>query len=320
MISEFLNAMNHFVPVQGRLMACQFPGDPNVEFPGKWRAFPLTRLTQLHEDENIYLTVSAMGRNERGEFRRRKENFLGGLLLMIDDVGSGPGSKFPRSIVDPLSPTCFIETSPNNYQAVYMFDQLVTDMALFERLIAGFIAAQFLGKDTGMAGVNRVFRPPAGINGKPKYNGWTVVGHEWKPENRYSPQRIADAFGIDLRPPAPRKPRGATENAAENIARFVQVRAALRSYGMLKRENPNMAGWHDVVCPWTGNHTGAVDNGAAIREPAEENDFHGAFRCWHGSCAEKGWRELTEWLAENQSELLDNVNDNAGEFSNYNIE
>ena len=315
MINDFLNAMALHVPDNARLMACQFRGDPNAEFPCKWRSFPLTSIKQLDEEANIYLTVSAMGKNARGEFRRRKENFVGGLLLMIDDLGDGPASKFPMATIKQLVPTCLIETSPGNHQAIYMFDRLATDMDLFERLIKGFIDRQFLGKDTGMAGVNRVFRPPAGINGKPKHNGWHVKAVQENYALRYAPEQIAKAFGIDLTPLViNRAPRGATEDKAELIRSFVGVRAFLRSAGMIKTE-ANLAGWQDVVCPWTGNHTGAVDNGAAIKEPDDENGWHGAFRCHHGSCEGRGWRELTEWVGENQAEILALINGNAAPFS-----
>lgn len=311
MISDFLNAMALHVPDDARLMACQFRGDPNAEFPGKWRSFPLARLNQLDEEANIYLTVSAMRRNARGEFRRRKENFAGGLLLMIDDLGDGPASKFPISTISRLEPTVMIETSPRNFQAVFMFDRLVTDMGLFERLIKGFIDKQFLGKDTGMAGVNRVFRPPAGINGKPKHNGWHVKAVQENYALRYSPEQIAAAFGIDLTPRViNRAPRGATEDKSELIKAFVEVRSFLRAAGMIKTE-PNLAGWQDIVCPWTGNHTGAVDNGAAIKEPDDENGWHGAFVCHHASCHDYGWRDLTDWLSDNQAEVLNAVNQNA---------
>ena len=83
---------------------------------------------------------------------------------------------------------------------------------------------------------------------------------------------------------------------------------------MVKMEEPDMSGWQDVTCPWTDGHTGGVDNGAAIREPAEENGWTGAFRCHHGTCEGKGWRELTEWLSTDQEEGLALVNTNATSF------
>lgn len=322
MIKDFLNAMHAHVPQGAKVMLCQFRGDPHDDsIPRKWVSSPLNSLAQLDPQANIYLTVSAMKRNERGEFRRRKDNFAGGLLLMIDDLGSGPGAKFGLELLDPLPPTAMIETSPSNFQAVYMFDALVSDMGEFNALIRAFIDRQFLGSDTGMAGVNRVFRPPIGINGKRKYGGkWRVKMTQWNPENRYSVAEIVKAFDLQLTREKPRIPTGATRSKAESIRHFVHVRSALRAAGMLKSEDANLEGWMDVVCPWTQHHTSGVDNGAAIRVPAPENDWCGAFRCHHGHCQGKGWSALTDWLASEQDDVLRSINANAKGWEEYNCD
>lgn len=316
MIEEFVSAMRVHVPDDARIMLCQFRGDPGEDFKGKWRARTIGKNLDIIDDRaNVYLCVSAMKRNNRGEFRRRKENFAGGLLLMIDDLGTGPGSKFPLTTIESLKPTALIETSPDNFQAVYMFDSLVDDINRFEALIRAFINAQFLGQDTGMAGVNRVFRPPIGINGKRKHGGWRVRMQEWNPDCRYSVEEIASAFRLDLIQRRP-IPRGATANKPDNIRAFILVRAALRSAGMIKRE-ADLAGWSDVRCPWTEEHTNEADNGAAIRLPDPDNGWFGAFRCHHASCEGRGWRELTEWLSEADEVILERVNRSALPFDRY---
>jgi hypothetical protein len=221
------------------------------------------------------------------------------------------------SLIDPAPPTALIETSPGNFQAVYMFDRLVTDMALFEALINAFIKAQFLGKDTGMAGVNRVFRPPIGVNGKPKHGGWSVSMREWHPERRYSVEALAKAFGLELNRHGPQVPRGATADKSENIRAFIRVRQALSMAGMVKSEKTDMAGWFPVKCPWTTEHTGAADNGAAVRIPHDDNQFFGGFKCHHGACEGRGWRELTEWLAEEQGDVLNTINATAKHWEFY---
>jgi hypothetical protein len=304
-MDAFLREMYRYCPPDMRVMRCQFRGDPGTATRAQWRTTPVTSAEQLDPLANVYLTVSAMKKNDQGQYRRRKENFGGGILLMIDDIGGGPGSKFPLSIIDPLQPTALIETSPNNYQAIYMFNRLVTDV--FDRLIHAFIEAKFLGKDTGMAGVNRVFRPPFGVNGKPKYGGWEVRAVSWTPEARYSPERIADAFGLDLSPREAIRPRGATIDQAEAIRTFVAVRAALGAAGMLKQEHSD-TGWQEITCPWVHEHSDCVDDGAAISIPNPENGYQGGFRCHHGGCAERGWRELTDWLADNQAFILEQIN------------
>lgn len=306
---RFYTAMAREVPEDARIMMCSFRGDPAEEFRGKWRARVLDDPRAVDRRANVYLSVSAMRRNARGEFRRRKENFAGGLCLMIDDLGDGPGSKWPLSVVDPLPPTALIETSPANFQAVYIFERAVEDREEFSALIRAFIAQRFLSDDPGMGGVNRVFRPPVGVNGKAKYGGaFPVTAHQLCEDHRYAIDEIVRAFGLRLSPVRPPVPRGATADRAQRIRAFIAVRSALRAAGMVKREEADLEGWVDVVCPWTAEHTGAADNGAAIREPAEENGWTGAFRCHHGGCAERGWRDLTEWLAGEAEQILEAVN------------
>jgi hypothetical protein len=312
LMKDFLAEMYRYAPEGSVVMACQFRGDPNDDIKGKWVARPVSKVSSFDDGANVYLAVSSMHKNERGEYRRRKENFAAGLLLMIDDIGTGPGSKFPLSLISNAAPTAMIETSPNNFQAVYMFSHAVTDAAQFEALVNGFIAKQFLGRDTGMAGINRVFRPPYGVNGKRKYNGHIVRAAEWNPLKRYHITDLAAAFGINLDEQTRyRAPRGATLGKAEGIKAFVAARQVLRDSGMLKRDEPDMAGWQDVICPWTENHTGGVNNGAGIREPAEENAWAGAFRCHHGSCEGKGWAALTDWISEHQEVITDSINRSA---------
>lgn len=309
---RFYGAFARYVPREARIMMCAFRGDPAEDVKGKWRARVLDNPAAIDPRANIYLSVSAMRRNARGEFRRRKENFAGGVALMIDDLGDGPGAKWPLSVVEPLPPTALIETSPANFQAVYLFDRLVEDREEFSALIRAFIAQRFLSDDPGMGGVNRVFRPPVGVNGKAKYGGaWPVRAAELCEERRYGVAEIAEAFGLVLRRRRRRAPRGATADRAAAIRDFVRVRAALREAGMLKSEEPDLEGWTDVTCPWVAEHTAAADNGAAIREPAPENGWVGAFRCHHGGCAERGWRELTEWLAEEAADVLRLINSRA---------
>jgi len=307
------------VPDEGRIMCCQFRGDPNSDIYGKWRARVVKDTSLIDEKANVYLCVSAMKKNDRGEFRRRKENFVGGLVLMIDDIGDGKGSKFDLSILDSLQPTALIETSPRNFQATYFFDSLITDMELFDALIRSFIERKFLGSDTGQAGVNRVFRPPIGINGKPKYikdgKAWHVNLSNWEPALRYSVEEIAEAFNLTLTKAnrLAKDPAILKGNKAGRIHAFISVRSSLRSAGMIKREEADYSGWIQIECPWTDSHSDRADTGAAIRVPAPENEWYGGFRCHHGHCEGKGWSDLTSWLAQEQAVVLDMINDNAPE-------
>lgn len=314
LMAEFLSAMATSIPSSSRIVGCQFRGNPDTD--GRWKVFPVTSIHNLDDDANIYLTVSAMMPGSDGEYRRRRDNFAAGCCLMIDDLGDGPGSKFPLHTIASATPTALIETSPGNHQAVYMFRTPIADPALMDTLIAGFIAKHFLGKDTGMAGINRVFRPPYGVNGKPKYNGWRVRCVDWRPECRYQAAELAEAFGIDLMPRGVVLPRNATVKLSDTVTEFVNVRQSLRTCGMLKSA-PHPSGWQDIICPWTGDHTGGVNNGAAIREPVAENGWNGVFRCHHGSCADRSWRDLTEWLATQNETILGSINATPGPYNQW---
>jgi hypothetical protein len=309
MIQEFLTELQRFVPDHARIVSCQFRGDPNSDFSGKWRAKPISRVDQIDHKANVYFCVSAMQRNLRGEIRRRKENFAGGLCLMIDDLGDGLGAKNPLSTILALSPTCLIETSPSNFQAVYFFDRLETNAAKLDALIQAFIRQRFLTHDPGMAGINRVFRPPIGINGKPKYGGWQVRAAEWHPENRYSIDTIARAFELELNVQQRRVTHDAIDNRAisDRLRHFVDVKRQLRQWNMLKKEEPDLSGWQEIVCPWIDEHSDHADSGASIRVPSHENQFYGAFRCHHGHCQDKGWRELTDWIDDDSAEYFDEL-------------
>lgn len=318
LFADFFSALTKGLARDERAMICQFKGDPNADAdPRRWRARVIDDPRLANPKANIYLCVSAMKRNAKGEWRRRAENFAAGLCLMVDDLGDGEAAKFPLNTIDGAPPTALIETSKGNFQAVYMFDEPLRNAALFKRLIAGFIECKFMGKDTGMAGVNRVFRPPFGINGKIGRGGWLVRLERFEPERRYAPVALAEALGIRLQEEARPAPRGATADKASLIRTFISVRRMLQRAGMVKKD-PDLAGWAEIECPWVNEHTGRINNGAAIRIPAEENGWSGAFRCHHGNCNDRHWRELTDWVTtELALELNDANNDAEARFDEY---
>jgi len=318
---EFFNELGRYVPEQARVLFCQFRGDPNEDIQGKWRARVYRDPEYMDALANLYVCVSAMQRNAHGEFRRRKENFAGGLCLMIDDLGTGLGAKQPMDTIDKLLPSALIETSPENYQAVYLLDKLEADEQKFDALIRAFVQNCLLSpQNSGMDGINRVFRPPFGINGKPKYlregKPWTVRFAAWQPDRRYSVEQIAEAFKLDL--VRENRIRRATEYLIDvepdRRAAFLATYRVLKSCSMLKREEPNRSGWIDIICPWREGHTDRADNGASIRVPDPENEYYGAFRCHHGHCEGKGWRDLTDWLANESAELIEWINEDTTEF------
>ena len=313
-IKLFFDEMTRHLPDGSRVLYSQFRGDPATN--ANWAAKVLNNPEFMDEGANVYLCVSAMKKNADGKWYRRKDNFAAGLLLMIDDLGDGPASKFPLSTIDVLQPTALIETSPGNHQAIYMFNEAITDQKQFNALIDAFVAAQFLGKDTGMKGVTRVFRPPHGVNAKAAHmrdgKAFRVRLVEWHPDNRYSYNAICRAFDLNPIVTATIKHNVYTEDVIDRTDRFLRYYKAAERCGLVKGDSANHT-WIHVSCPWRDAHTGGLDNGAGITPPNEENQWYGAFKCHHGSCDKRNFKDLADHLLDIMIDELNDAN-NAGGY------
>lgn len=298
---EFLDALGAALPAEERLIVCGFGGDPNRAEPAAWKPRPWRpeRELDLGARWNAYVTVSSFGRAGDGSFRRRGETFAAGRALMVDDVGT----KVDPAIVACLPPTARIETSPNNEQWWYLLDKPEYDSAKFDGVIRAFISGKLLGADPGMSGVTRVGRIPGFYNMKPAYGGWRVELRELS-DRRFSLEELLKAFGLQINGRRVQREKLHSEEAIQRNEAFLAAYKFLQQRRMLKKNEPDPSGWTEMTCPWVDTHTGGADTGAAVREPASENDYYGAFRCHHGHCIDKGWAELTDWINEEAAESL----------------
>jgi len=305
---EFLAAMVPKLPEDERMILCGFPGDPNEAPPNAWKPRPWAPGGKLRmaEDWNVYVTVSSFFIAQDKTWRRRKSLFAGGHALMVDDVGNGKGSKVNLETID-LPPSAIIETSPDNFQYWYFLDKPECDSARFDAVIRAFITGKLLGLDPGMAGITRVGRLPGFVNGKKKYKKFTTRLVELT-DRSYSVEELITRFSLQLKGRKVRMPKVATEESLRRNRAFVDIYKFLQAHQMLKRNEPDLSGWTEMTCPWVDGHTGGVDNGAAICEPGVENGWYGAYRCHHGHCMEKNWRDLCEWVNDMAADELDLVN------------
>ncbi|HEX8551802.1 MAG TPA: DNA-primase RepB domain-containing protein [Abditibacteriaceae bacterium] len=289
------------LPPDERMILCAFIGDPNTAGTHAWRPRPYKPGNEIvvSEKANGYTTCASFKRSSDGTFRRRQDVFGAGLALMVDDVGTKVTAKpgWPRASVE-------IETSPGNWQWWYLLSERCTDIVKFDEVIRAFIAGELLGNDPGMAGVNRVGRLPGFINGKPKYvrdgKEWVCAMREFDSDRRYSIAELMSAFNLKGGGSkyAGSKTKLVFDDHKARVNAWADVYSWLRSHKMVKAKfGPDKSGWTEIHCPWIDDHTDRADTGAAIREPASENDWYGAFQCHHGHCKDKTWRELTDWLA-----------------------
>lgn len=302
--SEFLGALAPSLAKDERIILCAFPGDPHQAKPQSWRPKPWLPggKVRLPGNWNAYVTISSFRAAPDGSWRRRKDLFASGRALMVDDVGTKVD---PTAVRIPAS--AIIETSPGNTQHWYFLDPAESDSARFDALIRSFIDGKLLGQDPGMAGITRVGRLPGFLNGKPEYGGFTTRTVALT-DRTYALEDLVSNFGLTLRGRNVGMPSVATDESLRRNRAFVDIYNFLQAHGMLKRGEPDMAGWTEMTCPWVHEHTGGADNGAAIREPNPENGYWGAFRCHHGSHAHKAWRDLCEMVAELAAEELETAN------------
>lgn len=308
---EFLNAMVPTLPEDQRLILCAFAGDPNAAPPDAWQPRPWQPNAKLglSANWNAYVTVASFYKAQDRSWRRRKSLFAAGHALMVDDVGRGAGTKVNPADIS-LPPSAKIETSEGNFQWWYFFDEPETDGARFDALIRAFIDGKLLGMDPGMAGITRVGRLPGFINGKKRCNGF-ITRLDQLTDRTYSIDELVNHFSLQLKGRNVPLPYVVTEEAFRRNRAFVDIYKFLQERKMLKREEPDLGGWTEMTCPWVEFHTGGIDNGAAIAEPSETNAWTGAFRCHHGHCIGKAWRDLMEWINDIIVEELDAANRSA---------
>ncbi len=299
---RFLTTLAACMPEDERLILCGFEGDPGDQSPQSWKPRPWRHGVDIPFGplDNGYVTVSSFLRAGDGSYRRRTDCFGSGLAFMIDDVGT----KVKQSIVEVCPANAIVETSQGNFQWWYFLDKPVYDFGKFDALIRGFIENRLADNDPGMSGVTRVGRLPDFVNGKEQHKGWRCRLVELN-DRRTTFSDLLNKFKLTLQGRRENRVRLTGQETDERIKAFTPVYAFLRQRQMLKRNEFDRSGWMEMTCPWKDHHTGGVNNGAAIREPNPENGFHGAFRCHHGHCLDKGWAELTDWVAETAQEETD---------------
>ena len=271
-----------------------FPGNP---YNGKWgaNAYKGRALRCMSGDLNTYFSISTFKPDANGDIRRKKEQLGALFMLMLDDIGDGPGAKIPFHRAAALRPTASIETSPDNYQFFLRLAEPITDLDTATRLINAMVAQGLAAEtDPGMKGVTRVGRLPQGINGKPVYGGWNCKLTQWHPDVEYTLDEICEAFGLDL---------DAAEGAAGDFAGSNvepdddNVLAAIRELGIVKSDiiEDGDAKKVKITCPWIDEHTERADSGTAYF-------IGGGFKCHHGHCENRTGADLREWIIKETGE------------------
>nr|WP_321464597.1 DNA-primase RepB domain-containing protein [uncultured Desulfobulbus sp.] len=292
---KFISAIIPDVKAGTSVVVCSKPGDPTT---GGWPAQSADS-ANLPDTNNNYFVCSTFRPCDDGSFKVRKEQFVACYGLLLDDVGT----KVPLDQLGDFLPSCLIETSPSNYQALILFKEPVTDLALLHSLLDALIAKGLC--DPGATGpATRWARLPNGINGKEKYRDekgepFRCNLTQWNPERRYTPDEIIAGLRLEL----PEKKEVGSRRIADDVftpqANENPVITALKNRGLYK--TPLGSGKHDITCPWVQEHTDQLDNGAAYFEPDDVYPL-GGFCCHHSHREQYHIKELLEYLGVPSSE------------------
>jgi hypothetical protein len=300
---KFLSLLGRASEKEERLILTGFKGDPNDAPSHSWKPVPWRPGKEIPftRKHNVYVTVASFGRSSDRSFRRRREGFVAGRALMVDDVGT----KVHINAVKHVQPTARIETSPGNEQWWYFLAEPEKDFDTFDGLISAFIRSKLLGNDPGMSGVTRVGRLPGFTNGKAQHKGFVTKLKKFFPERLFKTDDLMKKFNLAIigkRVPPPFIPEG---TVADRLAFFQRMERFLRARKMLKRGSADPSGWTEMRCPWIDDHSNAANTGAAIRQPAADNQHNGAFVCHHGHCADKGWKQLSDYVVDLMAKELE---------------
>lgn len=292
--AEFIRLMFSNAAAGALPWVAAFASAPGDASRGEWCGWPVRRDRDVPQmlTMNTYATVSTFGAVE-GRYRRRKAQFSAMHCVMVDDIGV----KVAESAIA-LPFTVEVETSPRNRQGWYRLDPPITGRALAERLITRMVEAGLTsdGTDPGMKGVTRYGRLPQGSNNKPSVvtrcdGPWRHLVTACRPRISYTLEEIAEAFELNLTPPAPRPVvlRSAPSDDCASVLDW------LRAAGLY--QEPLNDGWHAITCPWAQEHTNGVISGTGYAEPSPANNYAGGFKCHHGHCEGRGIAHLLTFIS-----------------------
>ena len=256
-------------------------GDAATLAPGAWYWCCSTSKAAARVDRDGVTTIT-----------RRKSDLARTCAIVLDDIGTKVETARVEQMLPP--PSAIIETSPGNFQWVYILgggaDPQEAATAL-ERLAAAEVT------DAGAKDASHIFRLPGSINDKAavlERNGgqpWSARVTLWAPERRYTLDEIVERVPQSAEPKARRKVdanRG--QHFRSNRDHGLDI---LQRFNMVLGQGSD--GGINIKCPWSGEHSGETSDSATTYWPPKSGDKPG-FKCLHGHCEHRRIRDLHVWL------------------------
>lgn len=328
---EFLRALASTIPDYERVMA-GYADEATVQtdatgkkINGGWWPVAWKDGKYINTKANCYACISSSIKTPNPKtgverYWRGEASFGHGLALMVDDIGTGKGSKGGLELeyfYSILMPTATVETSPGNFQLWYMLDAPEPSMVKFKSFLNSFVTNVLKkGGDNTIKDVSRYGRMPTGVNNK-RVDGelkypvvdargkavpYEVTLREADYSRRYSIDSISRAFGFEVLIPVARE---FEINPDEYDWDVVWLRMAEKLLGAAKMGEGsggdvvlNMSGKYRIQCPWGHEHTNSDPYGAYFRGPIPGADVEFVFGCGHDTCRKEKKRTWSAFIDE----------------------
>ncbi|CAG4916203.1 DNA-primase RepB domain-containing protein [Paraburkholderia saeva] len=257
----------------------------------------------INSGKNCYVCISSsiqtLNQNTgKMSYWRGEPSFGHGLALMVDDLGTGTGSKGSVEYYErTLPPTVVVQTSPGNFQLWYFLDRPEPSKAKFKAFLYGFVANVLKRGnkgDTTIKDVARLGRMPCGWNNKrTKQNGPFKYGEPFPVHlqfadysRRYAIDEIARSFDFDIViPPERVQTFDRTEYETEAYWLLLAAEEICVAEGGRGKPRLNASGKYRIQCPWGDEHSGGNRDGAYLFGPAARGEFRFVFGCKHDTCS-----------------------------------
>ena len=275
----------------------------------------------ISNTDNCYACISSSIQTKHpktGKMRywRSDESFGHGLALMVDDIGTGAGSKgglTVEAMSAVLPPTAVVATSPGNHQLWYFFDEPEERKLEFKSFLTSF-ADQVLAKggDRTIKDISRYGRMPVGVNNKRLPDGSFKYPQDFRVSLvsadyslRYSIKQIASAFKVNIIRPVKRRidereqaqldSQFAIDHAHYHYALVIANALKMgESSGGAAEENGS--GSVRIRCPWSAEHSTGDAYGAYFRGPKAGAEYDFVFGCSHDTCKNKAKRTWSPFV------------------------
>jgi RepB DNA-primase from phage plasmid len=256
-------------------------------------------LTKLNATNHIYVSMCSF---KPDATKRVKDQIarVAHVFVEADERGEEVLAAIRASVVakEIPAPTALVESSPNKYQAIWNVDGFTIEqcVALNKTL------QQKFRTDPASVDVARVLRVAGFANIKAKYPDPKPIARIIERNPSFLPLELSD-FNVPL------VVQPSTEVHAKADDADVQAAIDLLLAALDASEVPHgnveqwSGAWKLVLaeCPWADNHTNGMRGDAMAGVQPSAKYF---FKCLHGHCADKTWKEFRAYLEQRAGRRL----------------